>query len=317
MRTGLTKKQKKLYQAARNARKTSDDATALRHYENISAKDPDSWEALFYLVVLKTNSIKNSEITSSAVAVTNSLDRVFTLIKETVSDEKERKNYIKEVIDQCYETATWLSSASENFYKTSTKGTGVMALTGITGAISSLGSLGNALTENSTRYANIGWIMCQCGNEIELKFGLEDSDYKEYATWSWKKMIDFDTAYKKAHGSHVYNDNALSEYINKIKRNDPTYSVEIKPAKKVPQNSEKTEEQHKKSEKTSSALVLGILGCVFAWLFAIVGHALSIIGIVVGLKEKRESGKSTGLTISIIGEVCAVISSLIGIISSL
>lgn len=264
-------------------------------------------------MVLKTNSIKNGEITSSAVAVANSLDRVFTLIKETVTNENERKNYVKEVIDQCYETATWLSIASENFYKTSTKGTGVMALTGITGAISSLGSFGNALSENSTRYARIGLIMCQCGNEIELKFGLEDSDYKEYATWSWKKMIGFDTAYKKAHGSHVYNDNALSEYINKIKRNDPTYSVEIEPAKKVPQNSEK-KGQDKKDGKISLSLAFGILGCVFAWLFAIVGHALSIIGIVVGLKEKRETGKSAGLTISIIGEVCAIISSLIGII---
>lgn len=68
---------------------------------------------------------------------------------------------------------------------------------------------------------------------------------------------------------------------------------------------------------SSKTLILGILGIVFAWLFAIVGHALSIIGIVVGLKEKRETGKSTGLTICIIGEVCAVISSLIGIILSL
>lgn len=67
--------------------------------------------------------------------------------------------------------------------------------------------------------------------------------------------------------------------------------------------------------KNSTALVLGILGCVFAWLLAIVGHALSIVGIVIGLKEKRETGKSTGLTISVIGEVCAVISSLIGIMS--
>ena len=43
-----------LYQAARNARETSDDASAVRHYENISARDPNSWEAMFYLVVLKT-----------------------------------------------------------------------------------------------------------------------------------------------------------------------------------------------------------------------------------------------------------------------
>lgn len=313
---------KKLYQAARNARKTSDDATALKHYENISAKDPDSWEALFYLVILKTKSIKNSEITSSAVAVTNSLDRVFTLIKETVADENDRKEHVKEVIDQCYETATWLSNASENFYKTSTKGTGLVALTGIIGAISSLGSLGNALSENSTRFAIIGWIMNQCGNEIELKFGLEDSDYKKYATWSWKKMIDFDTTYKEAHKSHIYNDATLEACINKIKQNDPTYSVELKPAKHIPRNSEKPEQQQK-TGNFSQAHVLGISGTLFVVSFILQGgysllilaHISSIFGIIVGLKEKRKFGKSTGLTISVISEVCAVVSSLIGIMS--
>ena len=63
-----------------------------------------------------------------------------------------------------------------------------------------------------------------------------------------------------------------------------------------------------------AALVLGILGIVFAWLFALVGHVLSIIGIVIGNKEKKTMNYSTGLTLSIIGEVCAAISSILGII---
>lgn len=85
---------------------------------------------------------------------------------------------------------------------------------------------------------------------------------------------------------------------------------------KIPKETTATPSNGRKTN-SSIALVLGILGIVFAWLFAIVGHAVSIIGIVLGLKEKRETGKSTGLTICIIGEVCAVISSLIGIILTL
>lgn len=207
---------KKLYQAARNARKTSDDETALRHYENISAKDPDSWEALFYLVILKTNSIKNNEIASSAVSVTNSLNRVFQLIKENVSDEEERKSCVKEVVEQCNETASWLSNASENFYKTMTKGNGLRALTGITGMISSALSTGEALNENQDRYYHIANMMCVCGDAIERYCGLEDSDYNEYATWSWKKMLDFDATYKKAHGVHIFNDECRAKYETKI-----------------------------------------------------------------------------------------------------
>ena len=216
---------KKLYQAARNARETSDDATALRHYENISAKDPNSWEALFYLVILKTNSIKNGEIASSAISVTNSLDRVFKLIKENISDEKERKSCVKEVVEQCYQTASWLSIASENFYKSITKGNGVIALTGVTGIVSSLSSTGNALNENQTRQFHIANMLCTCGNAIELYFDLDDADYKEFAICSWKRMLDFDSAHKKAHHSNIFSNETIDKFTSKIKKLDPEYKT--------------------------------------------------------------------------------------------
>lgn len=212
---------KKLYQAARNARETSDYTTALRHYENISSKDPDSWEALFYLVILKTNSIKNGEIGSSALKVTNCLNRVFQLIKTNVTEYDERKKCVKEVIDQCYETALGLSLASQNFYKSVTKGNGVRMLTGIIGAVSSISSTGNALAENQTRYAYISHIMCTCGDEIEHNFGLEDNDYRKYAVLSWKHMLEFDMTYKNMHGSHIFEDIKLGKYVDKIKEYEP------------------------------------------------------------------------------------------------
>ena len=67
--------------------------------------------------------------------------------------------------------------------------------------------------------------------------------------------------------------------------------------------------------KTSVSLILGIIGLVMAWLLAIVGHVVAIIGIILGAKESNETGKKTGLIVSIIAEVCAIISSLIGIFS--
>lgn len=63
---------------------------------------------------------------------------------------------------------------------------------------------------------------------------------------------------------------------------------------------------------SSTTIVLGTLGIVCAWLLAIAGHALSIIGIVLGVKEYRLTGRMTGLVLSIVGEVCSVISSLLG-----
>ena len=72
-----------------------------------------------------------------------------------------------------------------------------------------------------------------------------------------------------------------------------------------------------KQEEERSACAgsaLGILGIVFAWLFAIVGHILSIIGIVVGINEYKKTGKVVGLILSIIGEICAIISSVMGML---
>lgn len=68
------------------------------------------------------------------------------------------------------------------------------------------------------------------------------------------------------------------------------------------------------AKKTQVSMILGIIGIVFAWLFALVGHVLSIIGIVIGVKEYKQTGKSTGLVLSIIGESCAIFNSILGAI---
>ena len=62
------------------------------------------------------------------------------------------------------------------------------------------------------------------------------------------------------------------------------------------------------------SVILGIMGIVFALLFAIIGHIASIIGIILGIKEYKETGKMTGLILSILGEVCSIFSSIIGAI---
>ena len=68
------------------------------------------------------------------------------------------------------------------------------------------------------------------------------------------------------------------------------------------------------AKKTQVSMILGIIGIITAWLFALIGHITSIIGIVLGIKEYKASGKMTGLVLSIIGEVCAILSSLLGMV---
>ncbi len=69
------------------------------------------------------------------------------------------------------------------------------------------------------------------------------------------------------------------------------------------------------AKKTSVSLILGIVGIVFSWIFAIIGHATSIVGIVLGIKEYKETNKITGLAVSIVGEVFSIISSIVGAVT--
>lgn len=62
----------------------------------------------------------------------------------------------------------------------------------------------------------------------------------------------------------------------------------------------------------SGSIVFGIIGILGAFLFALIGHIASIIGIVLGIKDYKKTGKMTGLVLSIVAEVCCIFSSIIG-----
>ena len=68
------------------------------------------------------------------------------------------------------------------------------------------------------------------------------------------------------------------------------------------------------SHRFPVSLILGIIGIITAWIFALVGHITSITGIVLGIKEYKESDRVSGIVLSVIGEACSLLSSFIGII---
>ena len=71
--------------------------------------------------------------------------------------------------------------------------------------------------------------------------------------------------------------------------------------------------QTAEEKKTNPApIILGIVGIIFAWVFALVGHITSIIGIVLGIREYKANERMAGLVLSIIGEVFSIFSSIIG-----
>ncbi len=62
---------------------------------------------------------------------------------------------------------------------------------------------------------------------------------------------------------------------------------------------------------TSSAVILGIASIITVLLFPLAGHIPSIAGIIFGAREYKQSKQVVGLVLSIIGEVIAMLSTII------
>ena len=108
-----------------------------------------------------------------------------------------------------------------------TQGNGLMALTGIFGAISSAGSSLTELGEDSERCVAIANIMCYCGNLIEENFDMQDQDYCQFAVWCWTKMLEFHTDYHNVHSTQTLFDEAsVTRFTNKINQYSPKAFVD-------------------------------------------------------------------------------------------
>lgn len=208
--------------AARNARETSDEKTAIKHYEDISALAPNSWEALFYLAVLKTNTIKYGEISNAAIGVSNCLPKVFELIDKTIEGDKEKKAAVAEVQKQCGKTAGWLLRASGNYYNSLTKNDLSVS---VTVAAMRMDAKRHARYESAQRAVNIGNILCVCGNCIEATFGLGDTFYQNLAMDCWKAMLQVHVGHIQNYKVAVFNDETIQRISRKIQKYDRTYET--------------------------------------------------------------------------------------------
>lgn len=214
----------KLYIAARNARKASDYSTALKHYEKISAQDPNSWEALFYLTILKTDSVKNGELAAVALSIKACLSSVFQLLKENVSDEIERKAAVKEIAEQCNTTTATLIAGSQAFYLSMAGIHGTTMVAGIGGMISGINGATNAAIDNKNRCKIMASIMEECGDHIESGFDMTDADYQAQAVWCWKQVLEFNDAFKKSNKSYISPD-FIEACTTKIRKYEPNFGT--------------------------------------------------------------------------------------------
>ena len=246
-----------LYQAARNARAVGDYETAKMHYREISAIDPNSWEALFYIVIGDRNSVKNGELLSFANSVNVALPKVVELIKIANTSKEEKLKALTELIDACYDLVSSLTSASEAYYKS-------------VSSISFSHSV-NGVGENQDRIiANVS-ILDGCGNAIASHFGHIDTEYKELAAKCWEKALGFNQIYKGLHATYLFNEEYTRTLIAKVRENSKDgksfYGDVFE--KKVAEKKEKSERRTKSFMKGVAKVTtyIPILGIEFLLIY--------------------------------------------------
>ena len=201
---------KNLYEIARRAKDSNNSANAAKYYDMILVKDPNSWEANFYVTYFNALSCKIAEIWTEASNVDSSIKTVLELIKKEVTDKEEQKKVLTEVSIKLIEIGQMFYTASSNHFDQFAQAQGVP----------------DECANNVYLAGKIGYTL---GDSIVEVFGKED--YKDLIIKAWSHGINCNDGanriYWTASGSRVEPNNSIaSEYRNKISALDPQATVE-------------------------------------------------------------------------------------------
>ena len=201
---------KNLYEIARRAKDANNSANAAKYYDMILVKDPNSWEANFYVTYFNAMSCKIAEIWTAASNVESSIKTVLELINKEVTDKEEQKKILTEVTEKLIEIGQMFYTASSNHFAQFTQTQGVP----------------DECANNVFLAGKIGYTL---GDSIVEIFGEEE--YKELIIKAWSHGINCNDGarqiYWTASGNRVEPNKAVAaEYRNKISALDPQATVE-------------------------------------------------------------------------------------------
>ena len=162
-----------LYQIARRAKNDDNAESAAKYYDMILVKDPNSWEATFYIVYFRAKNCKVAEIQSAATSIYNCTNTVLNLIKDYVNEEAEQEAAVNEAVSRIIDISQQLYNAATNsYYNTS-----------------------SSIRDNYTRkylyetFAPI-YSIYNLGNQLESIYG--DKKYAcDLAVVAWKLGVDY------------------------------------------------------------------------------------------------------------------------------
>lgn len=195
---------KNLYEVARRAKDNDNCEQAAKYYDMILAKDPNSWEANFFVVYFQAMSCKIGQIAYVGDTVANAIPTVTDLVKNNVSQE-EQGIVVTELYAKTISLSAMLSGAAESHYYDI--------------SVEIRDDFTQDYINNVAAAANILYTLGDC---IEDIWGEEHS---VYSAGLWEAAIDHHKKYLKFLADKPSNVSKMQSYGEKIKKYNPEYTL--------------------------------------------------------------------------------------------
>ena len=193
----------KLYEIARRAKDANNYESAGKYYDQILIKDPNSWEAAFFVTYCQAMQCKIAGIYSAASQLLNCEEQILSLIKNNIEDHNERLKAITEVYSRLSSATSLLYQASHNHFWS------------IDYQIRD--RFGQEHVDNS--HASV-FVMYTLGNLLTDLFG---DEFGHIAALGWKDGIERHSKFVHLLNGKEKDLAMINEYNKKILKYDPTY----------------------------------------------------------------------------------------------
>ena len=196
-----------LYQIARRAKEDNNSENAAKYYDMILVKDPNSWEATFYVVYFKAVDCKIAQIRSAGISVGNCIDTVLKLIKDYVADEGEQIKAVYEIVFRCVMISGMLFN----------------------GAISHYNEIDYSIRDNYTSEMVLNCcaardIMYILGDNIDSIFG-NVTELHNNAALAWKDGISKHIKLMTYFSDKEANKKTIIIYVSKVQKYDSSFQT--------------------------------------------------------------------------------------------
>ena len=194
---------KNLYEIARRAKDSDNNENAAKYYDMILVKDPQSWEANFYVVYFKAMSCRIGEIWSAANSLYNCIPSVMELVSEHETDPNLQAIAVEEIQLRLSLAANLLANAAKNHFDEL-----------------SIEIKADYIQEYVDRAAESARILYLYGDSVEIYF---PEKYPNVAVAAWKDAINIGNQYLRYLDDKEGNKQFMMEYVNKIKKYESDY----------------------------------------------------------------------------------------------